>query len=221
MTPTVVGEGQLLRHSSYTRVVHWSVAIFFVLSLLSGLAIYTPWLFAWISPVFGGGALTRQLHPWFSLAFVACFALQFIHWLEPMRWQKADRVWLRNIRAYVTNAEVTNAEATGAGDVGFFNAGQKGFFWTVAVSSVVFTLTGLALWFPQGAGRPMTAVSYVLHGAAMLVMLAAFVVHVYMSTAQQPGTFRSMTRGTVSKRWAWTHHPSWYRDETREARRVD
>lgn len=221
MTSEAVASGRVLRHSAYTRVVHWSVAIFFVLSLVSGLAIYTPWLFAWLSPVLGGGARTRQLHPWFSLGFVACFALQFIHWLEPMRWQKSDRVWFRNIRGYVTNAEVTNADASGAGDVGFFNAGQKAFFWTVAVSAVVFTLTGLPMWFPAIAGRWAAPISYVLHDVTMWVMLAAFVVHVYMSTAQQPGTFGAMVRGTVSKRWAWTHHPSWYREVSGEARRVD
>ena len=39
---TVVHRGELLRHPVYTRVLHWSVAIFFVLSLISGFAIYSP-----------------------------------------------------------------------------------------------------------------------------------------------------------------------------------
>jgi len=47
---TRVGPGELLRHPVYTRVLHWSVAIFFVLSLLTGFAIYSPWLFRWIAP---------------------------------------------------------------------------------------------------------------------------------------------------------------------------
>jgi formate dehydrogenase subunit gamma len=211
MTPVAGAGDRVLRHSAYTRVLHWAVATFFVLSLLSGLAVYTPWMFAWVSPLFGGGALTRQLHPWFSLAFVACFALQFIHWLAPMRWRKADRAWLRTIREYVTNTDVPGVSS----EVGFFNAGQKLFFWTIVVTAIVFTVTGLALWFPRVAGRPAAAVSYVLHDAAMWVMLGAFVAHVYMSTAQQPGTFRAMTRGTVSKRWARAHHPSWYREEVK------
>ena len=37
---TVVHEGELLRHPVYTRFLHWMVAIFFILALLSGLAIY-------------------------------------------------------------------------------------------------------------------------------------------------------------------------------------
>ena len=51
------------------------------------------------------------------------------------------------------------------------------------------------------------AISYVLHDVAALVMLVGFIVHIYEGTAQQPGTFQAMTRGTVEKRWAWTHHP--------------
>lgn len=207
---------QIARHSAYARVVHWGVAIFFVLSLLSGLAIYTPWLFAWVAPLFGGGARTRQLHPWFSVAFVACFALQFIHWIGPMRWQARDTVWVRNIRAYVSNTRLPESAAPG-----FFNGGQKAFFWTIVVTAVVFVLTGVAMWFPAVAGRGVTAVSYVLHDVAMLVMLGAFIAHIYMSTAQQPGTFRAMTRGTVSRRWAWTHHPAWRDGASKETGRTD
>ena len=57
---TVVHEGEILRHSSYTRVVHWAVAIFFVLALLSGFALFTPWLYAWVAPLFGSGPRARR-----------------------------------------------------------------------------------------------------------------------------------------------------------------
>jgi formate dehydrogenase subunit gamma len=79
---TFVREGELLRHPVYTRVLHWSVAIFFLLALLSGLALYNPWLFRLLTPLFGGGSTTRVLHPWFSLGFVACFGVQFLNWLQ-------------------------------------------------------------------------------------------------------------------------------------------
>ncbi len=35
-----------------------------------------------LTPLFGGGAMTRLLHPWFSLGFVVVFALQFLNWLR-------------------------------------------------------------------------------------------------------------------------------------------
>src|SRR6201995_4001602 len=92
---TVVHRDELLRHPVYTRVLHWSVAVFFMLALLSGFAIYSPWLFRWIAPIFGGGPATRQLPPWFSLGFVAFFVLHFLNWLQPMTWTGDDRRWMR------------------------------------------------------------------------------------------------------------------------------
>lgn len=213
---TVVREGELLRHPVYTRLLHWSVAIFFILALLSGLAIYSSWPFRWLTPIFGGGPMTRLLHPWFLLLFTIFFVFQFLNWLSPMRWTGSDRKWLGRFKAYVTNAEKTEPEY-----VGFFNAGQKLYFWAIVGSSVVFLLTGLIMWFPEVLGRIPVAISYVLHDIAALVMLAGFIVHVYEGTAAQPGTFQAMTRGTVKEEWAWTHHPAWYADVTGRDPRED
>jgi len=213
---TVVRRGELLRHPVYTRVLHWSVAIFFVLSLLSGFALYSPWLFRWLAPLFGGGTMARFLHPWFGLAFDLAFLFQFVNWLAPMAWTKADRRWLRRIKEYTTNEEKVEAE-----DVGFFNGGQKLYFWAIVVSGVLFLVTGLLLWFDDAAPRWLVALSYVVHDIAALVMLGGFVIHVYEGTAAAPGTFRSMTDGTVSEDWAWTHHPAWYRDVTGRDPRED
>jgi len=63
-------------------------------------------------------------------------------------------------------------------------------------------------------GRWVVVVSYVVHDLAALLMLAGFIIHVYEGTAHQPGTFRSMIDGTVTEKWAWTHHPAWYRAVT-------
>jgi formate dehydrogenase subunit gamma len=202
-------ENELLRHPVHTRMLHWGVAVFFLLALLSGFAIYTPWLFRWLTPMFGGGAMTRLLHPWFSLGFVAFFALQILNWLEPMSWNPDDWRWLRRIRDYVTNADTREPDY-----VDFFNAGQKLYFWAIVASAAIFLISGIPMWFPSTFGRTLVAVGYVLHDVAALVMLAGLIVHIYEGTAAQPGTFHSMTRGTVEKRWASTHHPAWYRRVT-------
>ena len=76
---------ELLRHPVYTRFLHWMVGIFFFLALLSGFGIYLPWIFRFFTPLFGGGAMTRLLHPWFGLGFVFFFALQAINWLQVMK----------------------------------------------------------------------------------------------------------------------------------------
>ena len=213
---TIVHDGELLRHPVYTRVLHWAVAILFLLAFLSGFALYTPWLYHALTPIFGGGPTTRLLHPWFSLGFVLVFALQILNWVTPMWWTPADSRWIRRIKTYVSNEELIEAA-----DVGFFNGGQKLYFWTIVASALVFLISGLPMWCPRTFGRGAVAVGYVLHDVAALLMLVGFIVHIYESTAQQPGTFQAITRGTVSKRWAWTHHPAWYRDATGRNPRED
>jgi len=203
---TVVHAGEVLRHPVYTRLLHWSVAAFFVLALLSGFAVYSPWLYHWLTPLFGGGATTRLLHPWFSLGFVLFFALQFLNWLRPMTWTPDDRRWMRRIKAYVTNADPAEPDY-----VDFFNAGQKAYFWAIVVSAIVFVVSGIPMWFPETFGRVAVQIGYVLHDLAAIVMLVGFIVHLYESTAVAPGTFQAMTRGTVDRRWARVHHPAWYR----------
>lgn len=204
-----VRRGEVLRHPLYTRVVHWITAISFVLSLLSGFAIYSPWLYRWLTPLFGGGPMTRFLHPWFSLVFTVAFGFQFFNWLGLMRWTRADSRWMRRIKAYVTNREQREPPETG-----FFNGGQKLYFWLIVASTVIFVLTGFVLWFDDITPRLLVAVSYVLHDLAALLMLAGFIIHIYEGTAAQPGTFHSMIDGTVTKEWARTHHPAWYSEST-------
>jgi formate dehydrogenase subunit gamma len=213
---TVVRQDELLRHGVYTRFLHWSVAGFFILALLTGFAIYSPWLYRWLAPLFGGGPTTRLLHPWFSLGFVAFFALQLLNWLRPMSWTGEDTRWLRQIKEYVSNVHKLEPEY-----VDFFNAGQKLYFWAIVASAAIFLISGIPMWFPKAFGRPAAAIGYVLHDLAALVMLVGFIVHIYEGTAAQPGTFQSMTRGIVEKRWAWTHHPAWYRRVTGRDPRAD
>jgi formate dehydrogenase subunit gamma len=209
MGQTVVYQGELLRHRVYTRFLHWMVGIFFFLALVSGFGIYLPWIFRWFTPLFGGGAMTRLLHPWFGLGFVFFFALQFINWLQPMKWTPADTRWMKRLKTYIRNQEPTEPEY-----VGFFNAGQKLQYWEIAGGSVAFLITGILMWFPEVFGRTAVAVSYVIHDISALVMLAGIFVHVYLSTIGEPHTFQAMTRGTVREDWAWTHHPAWYKEVT-------
>ena len=69
--------------------------------------------------------------------------------------------------------------------------------------------------------RAGVAIGYVLHDIAVLIMLVGIWVHIYLSTVGQPGTLRAMTRGVVTRAWAWTHHPAWYGDATGRDPRED
>jgi formate dehydrogenase subunit gamma len=213
---TVVRQGELLRHPTYDRFLHWSVAIFFFLALLSGLAVYAPWPARFLAPLFGGGPMTRFLHPWFGLGFVIAYAFQFANWLPTMKWTDADTKWLRGISRYIRGEQRLEPE-----DTGFYNGGQKLQFWEIVCGGAVLLITGLIMWFPEITGRIAVAISYVLHDLSALIMLFGIWIHVYLSTVGQPGTLQAMTRGVVTRAWAWTNHPAWYREVTGRDPRKD
>jgi len=207
---TEVYRGELLRHPVYTRVLHWAVALFFFLALFTGFGIYLPWLFRWFTPIFGGGPLSRILHPYFGVAFVFFFFLQMLNWLAPMTWSDADTKWMRNIKRIASGEEKLESP-----DTGFFNAGQKAMFWEIVVGCIVYLFSGIILWMgARTFGAIAIAISYVLHDISAIIMLGGIFIHIYLSTIGEPGTFQSMTRGAVSEAWAWTFHPAWYKKLT-------
>jgi formate dehydrogenase subunit gamma len=207
---TTVYRGELVRHPVYTRVLHWTVALFFFLALFTGFGIYLPWLFRWFSPIFGGGQLSRIMHPYFGVAFVFFFSLQVLNWLQPMLWAPGDTRWMLNVKAIASGEEKMDPPETG-----FFNAGQKAMFWEIVVGCIVYVITGTILW--AGAktfGAIAVAVSYVIHDISALIMLGGIFIHIYQSSIGEPGTFQAMIRGAVSEAWAWTFHPAWYKQVT-------
>jgi formate dehydrogenase subunit gamma len=207
---TEVYQGELLRHPVYTRFLHWMVALFFFLALFSGFGIYLPWLFRWFTPIFGGGPLSRSMHPWFGLGFVFFFGLQALNWIKPMVWTQADSNWMRKLGDYVAGKDKLEPP-----DTGFFNAGQKVQFWEILAGCIVYLVTGIILWAGASTfGRASVAISYVLHDLSALVMLGGIFIHIYLSTFGEPGTFQAMTRGSVSEAWAWTFHPAWFKEVT-------
>ena len=123
---------------------------------------------------------------------------------------------MRRLPEYVKGEEKVEPEY-----VGFFNGGQKLQFWEIIIGAGVLLITGLFMWFPEIFGRVLVAIGYVLHDISALIMLAGIVIHIYLSTVGLPGTLHSMTRGVVTRAWAWTHHPAWYRDTTGRDPRED
>jgi formate dehydrogenase iron-sulfur subunit len=205
---TVVGD-HIVRHGLGARLTHWLVALAFFVTLLTGLPIWTP-VFRWLAPLFGGLAVCRWLHPWAGVALVGAAALMFFRWLGEMRMERGDWRWLGpKMLSYFRQEGETE-------DVGKYNGGQKILFFLVPLLTVVLLVSGVVLWIPLRFGEVVRQASWVLHDAAFLFFLVAIIVHIYLGTAALPGTFQSMTRGTVSKAWARLHHPRWYRESTGE-----
>jgi formate dehydrogenase iron-sulfur subunit len=203
---TVVGE-HIVRHRLSARVIHWGTALFFFLTLFTGLPIWTP-IFGWMGELFGSLAVCRWLHPWLGIGFVVFTFAMFGLWVRDMRMEKQDWGWLGpKALAYMRR---TSEDP----NVGKYNGGQKLFFYSVALLAILLLATGIVLWFPNELRGPLPGLSWVLHDAGFILFFVAIVLHIYLATVAMPGTFRSMTRGTVSKAWARLHHPRWYRETT-------
>ncbi len=205
MTP-LDSQKSIVRYAPATRINHWVVAITFVLTALSGLALFHPALF-WLTNLFGGGPWTRILHPFLALAMVCGFSILALKLWRDNILNALDWVWLRKIMDVVNNREDALPE------VGRYNAGQKLLFWTIVATLSGLLVSGVVIWrayfsayFPINALR----LAALLHAFCAFVLVCAIIVHIYAAIWVK-GSVRAMTRGRVSYGWAWKHHRTWLR----------
>jgi len=205
---SVVVGGEIVRHRLSSRVIHWTVALFFFVCLFTGLPIWSP-IFGWMATFFGGLSVCRWLHPWSGVVFSAASLVMLVHWFSEMK--LAGKEWeflspgglVRYFRYEGDDSEV-----------GKYNGGQKLLFWAAALGALALLLSGIVIWFPEQFGQVLRQASYVVHDLAFILFFAMIIGHIYLGTAAEPGTFRAMTRGTVTKEWARLHHPRWFREVT-------
>jgi formate dehydrogenase subunit gamma len=207
----LVGE-RIARHTYTSRVMHWLVGGSFILSLLTGLPIWTP-IFGWMAPLFGGLQVCRWLHPFLGVLFSGGLLWMGASWWSQMRMSARDREWLS--LAYF--AKYLRFEGTDP-ETGKYNGGQKALFWMALLGGTLLFLSGIVLWFPTELPQPLRELSWILHDAAFIAFFLMIIGHIYLAIVE-PGTFESMVDGTVSKPWAKLHHPRWYREVTGDQRK--
>ena len=62
------------RYTAAARANHWLTAASLILLAISGLSLFHPSLY-FLTALFGGGQLTRELHPWIGVLLVVSFFL--------------------------------------------------------------------------------------------------------------------------------------------------
>lgn len=206
----VVGD-EIVRHRRITRLMHWSVALTFFIALFSGMPIWTP-LFGWMAALVGGMNVARIIHPYAGSLFFIASVFQFFHWLGDMRFRDDEKgAWKPSkLMAYMRWEEDSNDEG------GKFNPGQKVFFFSVCLGALGLLVSGIVMWFPLYFPQLVRELAILLHDITFIFFLVGIITHIYLGTAAEPGTFRSMTRGTVTRRWARLHHPGWFRDVSKK-----
>jgi formate dehydrogenase subunit gamma len=196
------------RYTTGARINHWITAVSLILLALSGLSLFHPSLF-FLTGLFGGGQLTRAIHPWIGVVLALSFLGLFIRFFTLNFWNRDDTVWMKNL------GKVINAEEEGLPELGKYNAGQKLVFWGQSILILVLFCSGLVLWdtyFFDYTTIDQKRLAAVAHAVFAIAAILIWIVHVYAAIWVK-GTIRGMTRGSVTGGWAWKHHRKWFRQE--------
>jgi formate dehydrogenase subunit gamma len=93
---------------------------------------------------------------------------------------------------------------------GFFNMGEKSWYWLVILIGLVISASGLILVTPNfGQGRIVMELSHVVHASAAILLIGVSFGHMYLATAGTEGTGEGMKTGYVDIKWAEAHHDRW------------
>jgi len=181
------------RFSLLERFVHGLTLVSFVTLAVTGF---------WAAIMFEG-----PLHGWWWLVhagaavpFAGSVAAMTLLWAADCGFATYDWAWIRRLGGYFGGSQPVPA--------GRFNAGQKAYFWAVVLLAVATLLSGLARIAPL-FDETVQAWAYHVHRYGALLFTASVVVHLYLGTFANPGTFRAMVLGTVAAAWAAHHHSEW------------
>ncbi len=205
------------RWSAFERLMHWYVAISFIilaitgLSLIFGRTILIPLLgkegfAAWAQ-------LAKPIHDYLALPFAAGLFILLFMWIGKNAPKSYDLQWLK---------QLGGAIGDGHPPAGFFNAGEKVFYWLVFFVGITMTVSGFFLLFPNlGTVRESMQFWHIIHLCTGLLIIGVALGHMYIGSIGTEGVLEGMVHGEVDEGFAKQHHSLWYEEvkgEAREAR---
>ncbi len=209
--PDAPAPSQILRFQTGERLLHWALAVPFVLLYAS----------AALLVAFYGEPHPRPFREAFALGHRAFGAMLVVlpplallagakHWrthLENMRegwvWEFDDFRWLVLFPKNAMNPKIALPEQ------GKFNAAEKLNFMMVSTFYPLYVLTGILVWMPG-----VEFFAYLAHFAMAVLGLPLVGGHIFMATIH-PETrvgLSGMFTGWVDRGWAKHHYTRWYRE---------
>ena len=198
----------VFRFTDYERVLHWVLAIVFIFLAVTGLTL----LFGrtLLIPVVGNevfsvlASASKEGHNLFGPIFLVSLLLMLFRFVKRNIYAKGDLTWLLRGGGIIGKSPVTG---------GFFNMGEKTWYWLVILIGLAISLSGLVLVSPNfGQGRVIMELSHVVHGIGAVIMIAVSFGHIYLATKGTEGTLESMKTGYVDIKWAEEHHDRWAKE---------
>ena len=195
----------VFRFSDYERVVHWVLAIVFIFLAVTGLIL----LFGrtLLIPVLGHevfsllASSSKEGHNLFGPIFLVSLLLMLFSFVRRNIYARGDLTWLLKGGGMIGKSHVSG---------GFFNMGEKTWYWIVILIGLVISASGLILVSPNfGQGRIIMELSHVVHASTAIILIAVSFGHMYLATAGTEGTKEGMKTGYVDIKWAEAHHDRW------------
>ena len=209
--PPAPGEEVIERYSRPVRILHWVNAITWIVLFITGLFFFVP--------QFGGaaaGGVSGLLHRIAAVIMVGWAVIYFVGSPkaalrgigEAFKWGSDDIKWLQAAPAYYFFGEERSMPAQE-----HMNTGQKLWWLTVLGAGALMIITGALMWFFKDIiSADAFLWSAFFHDVGFIALLSFAFLHVYLSAfhPKMRGIFWSMWRGTVSARYAESHHKKWY-----------
>lgn len=196
------------RFTDYERMLHWVLAIVFIflagtgLTLLFGRTLLIPVLGHEFFSVLASAS--KEGHNLFGPIFLVSLLLMLFRFVRRNIYAKGDLTWLLKGGGFIGKSPVTG---------GFFNMGEKTWYWLVILIGLAISVSGLILVSPNfGQGRVIMELSHVVHGIGAVILIALSFGHIYLATKGTEGTLESMKTGYVDIKWAEEHHDRWAKE---------
>lgn len=193
------------RFTDYERIVHWVLALVFLFLALSGLILLLGRPF--ILPVLGKevfsllASASKEGHNLFGPIFIVSLLMMLFSFARRNIYEKGDMTWLLKGGGMIGKSHVTG---------GFFNMGEKTWYWMVILVGLVISVSGLILVSPSlGQGRVIMELSHVIHVGASVILMAVSLGHMYLGSVGSEGSLEGMKTGYVDINWVEAHHDRW------------
>jgi formate dehydrogenase subunit gamma len=193
------------RFSLVQRIVHWFVAILFVLLAATGLVLLVGKYV--LLPIIGPDAFALvasaavEAHNLFGPLFLPALVALCITFVGGNGYCGTDIKWL------LKGGGLFGGHASSQR----YNFGEKSWFWWSMIMGSVLAISGIVLLFPSTIGdRSSTQLASLAHAAAAVLFVAFAIGHIYLGTIGMTGALEGMTRGTVDENWAKQHHDLWW-----------
>ena len=195
------------RFTDYERVVHWTLAIVFLFLALTGLILLLGRTL--LIPLFGHhvfsllASASKESHNLFGPIFLVSLIMMVISFARRNIYEKGDLTWLLKGGGFIGKGHVSG---------GFFNMGEKSWYWMVILIGLAISISGLILVSPNfGQGRVIMAISHVVHVFGAIILIAVSLGHMYMGSIGTEGSMEAMKSGYVDINWVEAHHDRWAR----------